>query len=98
MTFMYLEIWSHEGKTLAKVVKQGITPRSLGTATTRNSQQPIAIIAIDGFEGLEVVDTEVLWDEIFTRCSTRELQQRFQIQLADQDLIDELRLRMGRKS
>jgi hypothetical protein len=95
--FMYLEISVHDGKTLAKVVKEGITPRSLGTDTSRNSQQPVAIIAIDDFEGLEVIDTDVLWDELFTRASSKELIRRFQIHLDNQDLIDELRVRMNRK-
>jgi len=97
MAFMYLEIWVHSGKTTAKVVKQGITPRSLGTAVTRNSNQPIAVFAIDGFEGLEVIDTNALWDELFTREPTRSLMQRFQLELSDDEITQELRERLKYK-
>jgi hypothetical protein len=98
MSFMYLEIWTKAEsgvscKVSAKVLKDSNWKHGLGTDIYRLSHQPIAIFAIDSFDGLENIDSDELWTELFRRMTTKELAKKFGITLTFDELLAELKLR-----
>jgi len=94
--FMYLQLSREDnGHVHVRVVNEG-TVRSLGAPNSRNSHQPLAVFAIDGFDGIECIEEDVLWDELQRRPVYGGLASRFLREAATEDLLAELARRTKR--
>lgn len=99
MTFMYLHIRADgDGKVVAEVRTTGEL-RTLGSSNTRigvGTTLPIMVARIDEFVGLENIDTDDLFAELFSRLSTKEMMDRIRFQLSDGEVLELLRQRLDR--
>jgi hypothetical protein len=105
MSFMYLKLYwrTHKEKSeifgeglYAKIESEGELPKrhSLGTSSSRMTHAPVAVFQLAGFEGLENIDTDELWTEIFSRCTTKELIHKLGQRMTADELVRELRSRI----
>lgn len=98
MSFMYLHIrTAPEGHVVASVKTNGDL-KSLGSANTRigvGTDLPIMVVRIDEFDGIDNIDTDDLFTELFSRLSTKEMMDRVRFTLSDDELVNMLRQRIG---
>ncbi|HEV2174237.1 MAG TPA: hypothetical protein VGR71_11755 [Nitrospira sp.] len=94
--FMYLELYvdPEDNHVRAVVTKSGNLRHSVGGENSRMSAGPVAVFAIDGFDGLGVITTEDLLAELLRRETPEWLITMLGHQLSKSALLSELELRM----
>lgn len=95
--FMYLELsYDEEDHGLrATVKKTGSLHRSVGAENSRPSCGPIAVFAIDGFDGIDVIPDEELLREIIDRFGAARVLELMGAQLPKEVLIAEITKRFS---
>ena len=99
MSFMYLELSvdpEDHGGIRAAVKKYGKLNRSVGSENSRMTHGPFAVFAIDGFDGLENIDTEELLRELTDRLSAERIIELMGVQLPKEVLLREVERRIMR--
>lgn len=93
MGFTYLDLYANNDKITATVSKESHI-RSVGTANSRWSAGPFATFAIDGFSGIEFIDTGLLVDELLRRMTAQQLTEYLVYEFSFDELITMLRGKM----
>lgn len=96
MSFMYLHLrYVESGTVFGSGVRASVETtgdlKSLGTSTSRWSDQPFAVFAIEGFDGLDNISTDDLLARLLERMGAAELQQRLKWKFTTDELIELLR-------
>lgn len=92
MPFTYLDLHAEDDRILATVSKESKV-RSVGTENSRWSRGPFATFAIDGFQGIDVISTDDLVEELLERMTAQQLMERLAYAFSTDDLMTMLRKR-----
>lgn len=92
MGFTYLNLYASDGKITADISCKS-TVRSVGTETSRWSRGPFATFALDGFSGIEFIDTNDLVEELMQRMTAQQLMERLAYAFSTDELMTMLRKR-----